>query len=76
MTFKPWVYLSSLLIIIILIVILQPDEIEEELPVIGQIPSFSGQFVNDGFGILSPSPEKVTETEQVSQLMVTSPLIC
>ena len=40
MTFKPWVYLSSLLIIIMLIIILQPNEIEEELPIIGQIPSF------------------------------------
>ena len=39
MTFKPWVYLSSLLIVIILIIVLQPKE-ENELPIIGQIPSF------------------------------------
>ena len=39
MTFKPWVYLSSLLIVIILIIVLQPIE-ENELPIIGQIPSF------------------------------------
>lgn len=40
MTFKPWVYLSTLLIVIILIIILQPDEIVKELPVISQIPAF------------------------------------
>ena len=40
MTFKPWVYLSTLLIVIILIIILQPDEKVKELPVIGQIPAF------------------------------------
>lgn len=40
MTFKPWVYLSALLVIIILIIILQPDEKVKELPVIGQIPAF------------------------------------
>ena len=39
MTFKPWVYLSSLLVVIILIIVLQPKE-ENELPIIGQIPSF------------------------------------
>ena len=39
MTFKPWVYLSSLIIVIILIIVLQPKE-ENELPIIGQIPSF------------------------------------
>ena len=39
MTFKPWVYLSSLLVVIILIILLQPKE-ENELPIIGQIPSF------------------------------------
>lgn len=40
MTFKPWVYLSALLIIILLIIFLQPDEVEEKLPVIAQIPAF------------------------------------
>ena len=40
MTFKPWIYLSSLLIIIVLIIILQPDKIENKLPIIGEIPSF------------------------------------
>ena len=39
MTFNPWVYLSSLLVVIILIIVLQPKE-ENELPIIGQIPSF------------------------------------
>ena len=39
MTFKPWVYLSSLLVVIILIIVLQPKK-ENELPIIGQIPSF------------------------------------
>ena len=39
MTFKPWVYLSSLLVVIILIIVLQPKE-ENVLPIIGQIPSF------------------------------------
>ena len=39
MTFKPWVYLSSLLVVIILIIVLQPKE-ENKLPIIGQIPSF------------------------------------
>ena len=39
MTFKPWVYLSSLLVVIILIIVLQPNE-ENELPIIGKIPSF------------------------------------
>ena len=39
MTFKPWVYLSSLLVVIILIIVLQPKE-ENELPIIGKIPSF------------------------------------
>ena len=34
MTFKPWVYLSSLLVVIILIIVLQPKE-ENELPIIG-----------------------------------------
>ena len=40
MTFKPWVYLSALLIIILLIIFLQPDEVEEKLPIIAQIPAF------------------------------------
>ena len=54
MTFKPWVYLSTLLIVIILIIILQPDEIVKELPVISQIPAFDlidqdgEQFTLDG----------------------------
>ena len=40
MFFRPWVYVIALVIIIALIAVMQPDGVEEQLPIIGKIPAF------------------------------------
>ncbi len=40
MFFRPWVYVIALVIIIALIAVMQPDSVEEQLPIIGKIPAF------------------------------------
>ena len=41
MFFRTWVYVIALVIIIALIAVMQPDGVEEQLPIIGKIPAFS-----------------------------------
>ena len=40
MFIRPWVYVIVLVIIIALIAVMQPDGVEEQLPIIGKIPAF------------------------------------
>ena len=40
MFIRPWVYVIVLVIIIALIAVMQPDDVEEQLPIIGKIPAF------------------------------------
>ena len=40
MFFRPWVYVIALVIIIALIAVVQPDDTQEQLPIIGKIPAF------------------------------------
>jgi protein SCO1/2 len=40
MFFRPWVYVIAFVIIIALIAVMQPDGVEQQLPIIGKIPAF------------------------------------